>query len=390
MRRSLPKPLHKKMVGLIVAATAITGAITFYGFQFATMDIDTSQPVQTIPIVKKVTALGRLEPAGEIIKLSAPLALDGDRVAQLLVKEGDRVSAGQTIAILDSRDSLQDELRQAQEQVKAAQAKADQVKAGAKTGEIKAQQATITRLEAELNGSIATQNAAIARWQSEVSNARTEYNRYQQLYQQGAIAASNLDTKRLVAQTAQAQLTEAIATKNKTLQSLQAQLIEAKATLNEIAEVRPVDVQAAETEVKAAIAAVKRAETALEQAYIRAPITGQILNIHTRTGEKLTDNGIADLAQTDQMIAVAEVYQTDISKVQVGQRAVITSQAFTGEVKGTVSQIGLQINRQNVFSNQPGENLDRRVVEVKISLNPKDSKLVANLTNLQVLTAIEL
>lgn len=392
MTQSLSKPLNRRIVGFIVAATVATGAIAFYGIsQFATVGVNkSSQPAQTIPIVKKVTALGRLEPAAEVISLSAPLALDGDRVAQLLVKEGDRVQAGQIVAILDSRDRLQDELQQAQEQVRNAEAKRAQVKAGAKTGEIQAQQATIARLEAELDGSVATQNAAIARWQSEVNNSRTEYNRYRQLYQQGALAASNLDTKRLVAQTAQAQLNEAIATKNRTLQSLQAQLREAKATLNRIVEVRPVDVQAAETEVKMAIAAAKHAQNALEQAYIRAPLSGQILKIHTRPGEKLNDNGIADLAQTDQMIAVAEVYQTDIAKVQLGQQAVITSQAFTGEIKGTVSQIGLQVSRQNVFSNQPGENLDRRVVEVKISLNSKDSKSVAGLTNLQVQTAIQL
>ena len=59
------------------------------------------------------------------------------------------------------------------------------------------------------------------------------------------------------------------------------------------------------------------------------------------------------------MMAVAEVYQTDISKVKLGQTAVITSQAFTGELRGTVSYIGLQVNRQNVFSNEPGENLDQ-------------------------------
>lgn len=178
--QSLSKPLNRRMVGFIVAATVATGAITFYGIsQFATVGVNkSSQPAQTIPIVKKVTALGRLEPAAEVIELSAPLALDGDRVAQLLVKEGDRVKAGQTVAILDSRDRLQDELRQAQEQVRNAEAKRAQVKAGAKTGEIQAQQATIARLEAELDGSIATQNAAlaklnevIARWQSEVNNS---------------------------------------------------------------------------------------------------------------------------------------------------------------------------------------------------------------------------
>jgi HlyD family secretion protein len=88
------------------------------------------------------------------------------------------------------------------------------------------------------------------------------------------------------------------------------------------------------------------------------------------------------------MIAVAEVYQTDIAKVKLGQQAVITSQGFTGELRGTVSLIGLQVNRQNVFSNQPGENLDSRVVEVKIHLNAEDSTRVAGLTNLQVQIAI--
>ncbi|NJN13951.1 MAG: HlyD family secretion protein, partial [Richelia sp. RM2_1_2] len=57
---------------------------------------------------------------------------------------------------------------------------------------------------------------------------------------------------------------------------------------------------------------------------------------------------------------------------------------------GEVSQIGLQVNRQNVFSNEPGENLDRRVIDVKIRLNPEDSKRVSGLTNLQVQTEIEL
>lgn len=112
MTQSLSKPLNKRIVGLIVAATVATGAIAFYGIsQFATVGVNkSSQPAQSIPIVKKITALGRLEPAAEVIELSAPLALDGDRVAQLLVEEGDLVQGGQTVAILDSRDRLQDEL----------------------------------------------------------------------------------------------------------------------------------------------------------------------------------------------------------------------------------------------------------------------------------------
>ncbi|PAX59933.1 efflux RND transporter periplasmic adaptor subunit, partial [Brunnivagina elsteri] len=139
-----------------------------------------------------------------------------------------------------------------------------------------------------------------------------------------------------------------------------------------------------------AIATVKRSQTELEQASIRATLSGKIIKIHTHPGEKIGDDGIADLGQTSQMVAVAEIYQSDISKVKLGQKATITGQAFTGEVAGIVSQIGLQVNRQNTFANQPGENMDRRVIEVKIRINPEDVNRVSGLTNLQVQTAIVL
>jgi HlyD family secretion protein len=422
----LSKPGNRWLIGLVVGATAITGGIVFYGISQYGIVSQKPAPVETAPPVKKVTALGRLEPEAEVIKLSAPLALDGDRIAQLLVKEGDNIKAGQVVALLDSRDKLQDALSQAQEQVKMAQAKLAQVKAGAKTGEIFAQKATIERLQAQLQSDRVAQEEAIARleaqWlgdrtaqeatirrlQAELNNAQAEDQRYQQLYKEGAESRSLFDSKRLALETAQQQLNEAKAVLNRinTTASKQVreanvalqrinitgvkQIKEANATLDKIAEVRPVDVQAAQAEVDNAFSAVKRAQTDLQQAYIKAPITGKILKIHTRVGEKISDSGIADLAQTEQMVAIAEVYQSDISKVKTGQNAVVKGQGFNGELQGTVSLIGLQVNQQNVFSNQPGENLDKRVIEVKIRLTPEDSKRVAGLTNLQVQTAIEL
>jgi HlyD family secretion protein len=380
-------PKRSWIVGLSIAATVITSGMSLLAIsQFSSSK--PAEPIPAAPTPRKVGALGRLEPEAEVIKLSAPITLDGDRVAELLVKEGDRVKAGQVIAVLDSRNRLADALRQAEQQVAVAQAKLTQVQAGAKTGEIQAQQATISRLQAELTGTQATQAAEIARWQAEVRTAQAEFNRFQQLFHQGAIAASNLDEKRLALDTAQAQLNQAQAEQNRAKESIQAEIRQAQATLAQIAEVRPVDVQAAQTEVNEAIAAVARAKTDLEQAYIRAPIDAQILKVHTRAGEKLGDDGIVELAQTNRMVAVAEVYQSDIGKVKIGQPATISSPTLAGELRGTVSQIDLQVSRQNVFSNEPGENLDRRVVEVKIRLNPADSQKVAGLTNLQVRTEI--
>lgn len=349
----LSKAGNQWLIGLVVGAIAITGGIVFYGIsQSGIISQKPAPKVETDPPVKKVTALGRLEPEAEVIKLSAPLALDGDRIAQLLIKEGEQVKSGQVVAILDSRDKLQDALSQAQEQVKIAQAKLAQVKAGAKTGEIFAQKATIERLQAQLQSDRVAEEEAIARleaqWQgdrtaqeatikkivAELNNAQVEYSRYQELYKQGATSGSLFDSKRLSLETAQQQLNEAKAVINRinatsTKQVREAkvalqrinitgvkQITEANATLNKIAEVRPVDVQAAQAEVDNAVAAVKRAQTDLQQAYINAPTAGSILKIHTRVGEKISDSGIADLGQTEQMVAVAEVYQSDIGKLR--------------------------------------------------------------------------
>ncbi|MBW4611725.1 MAG: ABC exporter membrane fusion protein [Desmonostoc vinosum HA7617-LM4] len=427
-QKLLFKPGNKGLIALVVAATAITGGIVVYGISRSgsVSQSTPSESVQTTPSVQNVTALGRLEPEAEVMSLFAPINLDGDRIDKILVKENERVKAGQIIAILDSRDRLETAVLQAEKQVRVAQAKLDQVKAGAKTGEIQAQQANVERLQAQSQGDKTAQQEIVARieaqWQgdkiaqealirkleAELKNAQAEYKRYQQLYTEGATSSSLFDTKRLSVETAQQQLDEAkavlkrinttasrqLAEAKVALTRINAtsskQISEAKATLTSIAEVRPVDVQAAKTEVENAIATLKRARTELAAAYIKAPMAGQVIKINTRVGEKISNNGIADLAPNDQMVAVAEVYQTDIGKIKMGQQAVITSQAFTGELRGTVSQIGRQVERQNVFSNQPGENLDRRVVEVKIRLNPEDSKRVAGLTNLQVQTAIEM
>ncbi|MDA0209699.1 MAG: biotin/lipoyl-binding protein [Cyanobacteria bacterium FC1] len=415
------KPLNRRVLGIAIAAVAFTGASVYYAISQFGPKPQPPAIAQTTPTIQYVTALGRLLPETEVIRVSAPLSLDKDRLAELNVQRGDRVEANQIIAILDSRDRLENALNQAQERLRVAEAKLAQVKAGAKSGEINAQQATIrrleaqwqtdtaaqqaviSRLEAQLQGEIAAQQATVERLEAAQQNAEAEYRRHEQLYKDGLF-----DSKRLTWETQRQQLNEARVTLERiqntgrqqlnearvTLDRLERtgsqQVNEAQATLEQIAEVRPVDVQAAQAEVDAALADVKKAESDLNQVFIHAPIGGRILEVHTRPGETLSDNGVVDLGQTDRMEAIAEVYQTDIGKVRQGQTAIITSDSFDGELRGTVRLVGLQVGQQSVFSNQPGENLDRKVVEVRIRLNPEDSQRVADLTHLQVQVAIQL
>ncbi len=185
------KPLNRWTSALIVSGIAITSGSLYYSIsQFGQKPAEPVAPAA--PTIQPITALGRLEPASEVVRVAAPATLNNDRVAQLLVKRGDRVQAGQEIAILDSRDRLQMALLEAQSRVSTAQARLAQVKAGAKSGEIAAQQAEITRLQEELRGEMATQSAIIARRQSEVNVAQADYNRYLGLYREGALSASTL------------------------------------------------------------------------------------------------------------------------------------------------------------------------------------------------------
>jgi len=387
--QTLAKPSNRRMLALVAAATAITGTTVFYGISQFRQTSKPSIPTQTTPTVRQITALGRLEPTTEIVKVSVPATLSNDRVAKLLVQRGDSVKAGQVIAIMDSQNRLQNALIEAQAQVKVSRAGLAKVKAGAKSGEIAAQEAEIVRLQEQLKGETATQQATIARYLAEIRTASADYNRYLSLYKQGAIAASELDQRRLTLETAQTQLNEAKAEENQSVNTLREQTRQARATLNQIAEVRPVDVEAAQADVDKAIAAVKKAEADLAEAYIRAPSSGRILDIYAKPGEVVGDEGIVQLGQTDQMQVVSEVYQTDISKIREGQQAIVTSESFPNRLRGTVRLIGLQVIQQEVTSGEPGENLDRKVIQVRIRLNPEDSQRVANLTNLQVQVAIQ-
>jgi HlyD family secretion protein len=92
------------------------------------------------------------------------------------------------------------------------------------------------------------------------------------------------------------------------------------------------------------------------------------------------------------MYAVAEVYETDVGKLQVGQRASIVSEhgGFAGTLHGKVEHIGLQIKKQDVLASDPAADKDARVVEVKVRLDPQDTPKVAGLTNLQVRITFDL
>lgn len=226
-----------------------------------------------------ISAIGRLEPKDGLRRIAGP-SRPSVVIGKLLVEEGDSVTEGQPIAVLDDVSVLE---------------------------------------------------GHVARLRAQLENDRAESERNERLYRQHTVSASERDTWRMRVEVARAEL-----------QSAQADI---------------------------------------DLATVRAPINGKVVKIYARTGERVGLDGIAEIGATDQMYAVAEVYETDVGRVRVGQRATVTSPALPGPVYGTVERIGLKVAKQDVLHTDPAAETDARVVEVKVRLD--DSRQVAGLSNLE-------
>lgn len=346
-------------------------------------------PVEVAIPRNRVVALGRLVPKGEVIQLSV-LNAEESRVNEILVEEGDFVEAGQVIAILQGYERRQRDLEEAKKNVDLQRARLNQLLAGeGKRSEIAAQQAAIGSLEAQLHNQISVWQAEIDSANADLRQAEITYERNQKLAMAGAISQEVLDESQETRDIARARLAERQAQLNNSQQTLSKQIDQARETLISLQEVRPVDVQVAQLELERAQIEVEQRQADLADTQVRVPTSGQILRINTQVGERVnTLEGIAELGQTSQMYAIAEVYETDILKVEVGQPATIASEygGFSDTIRGTVEHIGLQVGTRTLAdgSTNPTTDENQRIVEVRIQVHPSDSPKVAGLTNMQV------
>ena len=148
-----------------------------------------------------------------------------------------------------------------------------------------------------------------------------------------------------------------------------------------------VTLDASQMNLDIALADLAAAKANLELAVVRSPLRAQILEIHSYPGERVGPEGIMELGRTDRMYAVAEVYETDIKAVKVGQLAEVTTSAMDNTLSGKVERISLKVGRLDAIGSDPIAKTDARVVEVFILLD--DSEAVSRFTNMQVKVEIQ-
>ncbi|MFM7425635.1 MAG: HlyD family efflux transporter periplasmic adaptor subunit [Elainella sp.] len=367
----------------ILAALGITsyGAIRLLGQRQAAAPAPETAP---LPQRIEVAALGRLEPQSEVIRVGGPA---GERIQRMEVRQGDRVEAGEVLAYLESYGERQAERDYAASQVAEAEQRLQATTAFSQS-QIQEAASRVQQVQQPGTAELEAQQASIRELEAALDLANQDLTRLQGLFQQGAISRQELDQQ--ISQTRQAreQLNNAQANLARIQTRLQTETQTAQSQLrSEQANLPLSQVQVA---VESARRNLQLAQAKLDRTIIRAPGPGRVLRVITRGGEAIGETGILDLGDTRQMVAVAEVYETDVNLVKLGQPATITSRngAFDQVLTGRVSEIGWQIFKNNVLDDDPAANADSRIVEVKIKLD--NSQPVEALTNLQVDVRIDI
>jgi HlyD family secretion protein len=231
----------------------------------------------------------------------------GGRIAEMFVEEGDKVQAGQVIAMLDNIP-YQHEVAVAQAQVQEAGYNLNKFESGNRPEEIKQAQANYNQ-----------QRAAFI-------NAKTYYQRQYELVQSGVIPKQLYDD-------AAAKLKESHAA----LKSAQEQL-----KLMQVG-FRHQDISAMRSEYEAALARLGSAKTDLNDTILLAPEDGFVLTRVQQPGAVVAPGAnVYSLSLPNPVRVRAYLGELDLGRVKPGMKALVYTDSYSKPFEGQVGYISSQ------------------------------------------------
>jgi HlyD family secretion protein len=398
----LPK-LPRWSLGL--AALLILGGGGFAAFrQFVIVPGQTAanqiltEPVQRENLAIAISANGTVE-AERSINVSPKNA---GVLKSLLVKEGDVLRRGQVIAYMDNTD-LQGELVQAQGQLAQQAAALQKAIHGNRIQDIGKARAELAEsqasLQASINGNraedITQAKARLSNAQASLKQAEADFRRNESLYREGALSKSDRDQKLADRDKAQADVWEKqqalvlqkAGTRLEEIDQARARVQQKQQALSLLeAGSRPEDVDQARAQVLTARGSLQSIQAKIEDTIIKDPFSGIVTQkfsdpgafvTPTTAGSEVTgaaSNSIIALKSINQV--VANLAETNIAQIRLGQRVSVTADAYPGKTfTGRVKQIAAQATvQQNVTS-----------FEVKVELAADAQRLLRSGMNVDAL-----
>lgn len=355
-----------------VCALGIAGYAAYRGFLSNSRGAASSQelyqlvPVQPGSITLKVTASGTVKPGSSydvVPKVSGT-------VTEVLVKQGDVVKKGQVLVLLDDTDA-RERLQEARDNLAVAEAKLAEAETQAKLApaqsQLEVEQARVNLLNAEAKladlkegatpQDIEQAKSQVTQAQLTVDTAKKEYDRNKTLFDQGAVSRQQLESAESKYLTA----VESLKSAQRNLDSLlagpdpdelaAAEAAVAQAKLNMAlaqANADATDVQqqllTARAQVAQARNAVSAAERNLSLTRVVSPIDGTVTAVAAQVGQLAGQStALAVVADLTHLEVVANVDETDVHNVKVGQSADVTVESLPGRVfSGIVESVASQ------------------------------------------------
>ncbi|AOT69996.1 efflux RND transporter periplasmic adaptor subunit [Geosporobacter ferrireducens] len=332
----------KKKTWFVIIAVVIVIAIA------GTMGVKASQGKQDKGIAVRTAAVekqdieARILTSGEVLTIEKRdlLPETTGKIKEILVKKGDIVKKGQVLAVMDEKD-LNYQIQQATIRL-----------------QIEKEELEKLRKDDRVALEVALSNAKI-----EYQDAKDAYERKKELYEADVVSKTELDTEK---SNMDQKYNGYILAESRLQQSMTGKEISVK-----------------EKQIQLSQIGWEKLVQDLEKCKIKSPIDGTIIDSTVSEGEMTSENTpIMKIQDTNRLEILVNISEYDIGRIQLGQNAKITGDAFEGkEYAGTVKYIG-----PTALSITAGQGKET-VVEVKIEVTDKDTEMKPGFTaNVDILT----
>ena len=265
---------------------------------------------------------------GDVITLSSRVP---GWITQFPVIEGDAIREGQTIAVIDDREIrhkrtvLEAQLESNLLQRKAQEAEIRQVEAGTR--------GAVENTHGKLESTIASRESA----RLHLEQVRTDYRRAEDLAAKKFISPQALDRARTNLSQAEADLQKAGAE----ISASRGAQLTAQADRDKVA-VLQARLQASRADAEQIQAQIATLDTEIQDRTIRSPVNGAVVMTFVRSNEyAVSGQRLVMIHDPQKQWIEANVKETDIAVVEVGQAVEIRASAYPGKIfRGKVSRVG--------------------------------------------------
>jgi HlyD family secretion protein len=402
------------LIGLVAVGIVGVGGATYFALEARKPKIDLNKltvPVQAENLTLRIPDItGTVRPI-QNVNLSPKTS---GRLAKLFVEQGDRIQAGQQIALMENAE-LQARLAQAQANLNKAQATLAEAQAGSRPEEINQAKARLLQAQARLDAArggnpqeIEQVRSQIEAAQSRLALAKLRADRYRNLASQGAVSLDRRDEALTEERNAQANLQEAQRRleqqqniKRPEIDQLEAAVAESRFNLEQLQNgKRPQEISQLQAAVDAAKAEVMSVQVQLQDTIIRAPFSGIVTQKYATEGAFVTPTTSASSntsATSTSIVALAKgleilakVPEPDIGQIKPGQQVEFEADAFPRKVfKGRVQRVAPEaVVDQNVTSFEVRVALLTGQQELRSGMNVKLTFLGEQVNNALVVPVV--